>query len=103
MGCVAIGSGQGRGNPLIRLREGQSCVPQPILARKALDPTKFPLVVSDDRIAEGDGLGGSKQIVSADRPADLLKPGSDQFVSGVCWGLEGDNIKCAQYRFKLSR
>src|ERR1700730_15325609 len=75
--------------------------PQPILAKKAVDPRKLPLVVGDDGITESDRLSGDKQIVTADRSTDLFDPGAEQGISGIGGRLEGEYVQRAKYRFQL--
>src|ERR1700730_6612561 len=72
--------------------------PQPILAKKAVDPRKLPLVVGDDGITERDRLSGDKQIVAADWPSDLFDPGADQGISGIGGRLAGGNTQSVNSR-----
>ena len=76
---------------------------EPVLAGKAVDAAELPLVVGDDGIAEHYGLSGDEQIVAADRLTGLFEAGAKQAVGGVGWRLEGQNVKRAEHRFKLSR
>jgi hypothetical protein len=75
---------------------------QPVLASEISDPGKFPLVVVDDRVAEGDGLSSDQQMVGADRLAESFEAGADGAADAVGWRLEGHDVKDAEDRFELS-
>ena len=76
---------------------------KPILAGKTAYAGELPLIVADDRTAEHHRLSGNQQIVAPDRCAGPFKPSADQAVRDISGRLEGQNVECAKYRFKLSR
>ena len=51
----------------------QNRLSQPILAWKAADSGKLPLIVGDDGITKGHGLSGNQQVIGANWPASLLQ------------------------------
>ena len=77
--------------------------PQPILAKKAVDPGELPLIVGNDGTAECNCLSRNEQIVAADWPSDLFDPGADQGISGIGGRLEGEYVQRAKYCFQLRR
>src|SRR5262249_31647578 len=70
---------------------------------KPFDPAELRFVVGDDRMAECDCLSGDKQIVAANRSADLFEPGADLAISRVGRCSKGEHVKRAEHRLQLSR
>src|ERR1019366_10242610 len=76
---------------------------QPILVWKVLDPGEFLFVIGHDGVTKCNRLSRNEQVIGADWPTGLLKPGTQQPVGSICGCFEGQNFKRSEHRFKLGR
>ena len=77
-------------------------LPQPILAHELVDPREFTLIIRNDPISECDGLSGDQQVVAANRCAGVFEPSADLAVNRIGGRREGEHVKGAEHRLKLS-